>query len=103
MEGASGSLRLLDPVATAVWSLLDGARRIEDLVADLGAMYGADVDVVRGDVVGFVLQLGRDGLLEGVTPDGPDDDRYLDPSSRPGRRAAPHPAEPRFLAEPPSS
>lgn len=103
LEGKTGSIQLLDPVATAVWTLLEEARRVEDLVADLGAMYGADVDVVRGDVIGFVRQLGRDGMLEGVTPDRPDDDGQVDPNSRPGRRAAPHPPEPRFLAEPPSS
>jgi hypothetical protein len=100
MEAETGSLQLLDPVGTAVWSALDGGRTVEGVAAELAARYGAPVTLVGGDVSRFVAHLGREGMLEGVAGE---DEGEVDPSSRRGRRADPEPSEPRFIAEPPSS
>jgi len=70
LDEASGALHLLDPVASVVWSCLDGSATIDELVVDLAAGFGADADEVGADVLGLVRRLGGLGLLEGVAADG---------------------------------
>ena len=70
LDEAGGVLHLLEPVATVVWSHLDGVRSLDQLAAELTEAYGAEPASVATDVVLFARQLGRWGLLEGVEPEG---------------------------------
>jgi hypothetical protein len=69
LDTTSGALHVLNPIGAAVWSELDGQRDVDTIVADLSAAAGADVDRVREDVMSFLEQLGRGGLLSEAPPD----------------------------------
>ena len=64
----SARLHLLDAVATAVWTRLDGSVTLDDLARDLSTTFGTEEERVRADVVAFLRRLEREHLLEGVTP-----------------------------------
>jgi hypothetical protein len=66
LDEATGSLHLLNPVATVVWACFDGSGTIDELVADLSEAFGADAEQVRDDVVGLATELAGQGLLVGV-------------------------------------
>ncbi|GEM_PF-2337755 len=66
-----GLTHLLNPTATVVWSCLDGQSSVDELGVELAGAFGADVVTVRGDVLALVRELGRQGLLEGVSADPP--------------------------------
>lgn len=68
-DESNGSVHLLDPIATIVWSVLDGTSTLEDICADLVETFGADPQQVRGDVVTLAQHLGHSGLLAGVRGD----------------------------------
>jgi hypothetical protein len=84
LDTSSGTLHALNPIGAAVWSELDGQRDVETIVADLSAAARADVDRVRGDVMSFLEQLSRGGLLSEAPPD---------PSSSSGQEAGERPAD----------
>jgi hypothetical protein len=74
-DETSGGLHLLDAVATVVWARLDGTATLDDLAADFSQAFATDRSRVRGDLVAFARQLGREHLLEGVgLPLDEDDD-----------------------------
>lgn len=50
-------LHLLDPVATVIWSALDGEVLLSDLCDELAAEFEAPVARVRGDVGSLVQEL----------------------------------------------
>jgi peroxiredoxin len=56
----------LNPIGTIVWQCFDGAVSLDELIADLAGAFGADPEIVAGDVVELSRALGRSGLLEGV-------------------------------------
>lgn len=58
----TGSLTLLDPVATAVWSVL-GDQKEDDLVALLSAQFAAPPERVRADVRRLLAELAEGELL----------------------------------------
>ena len=64
----SARLHLLDAVATAVWTRLDGRTTFDDLVRDLSTTFGTEERRVRDDVIAFLRRLEGEHLLEGVTP-----------------------------------
>lgn len=67
-----GAVHHLDPVGSAVWELVDGARSVAQLAAELAAAYGADRARVQADVLAFTRRLGAQGLLAGVLADPSD-------------------------------
>jgi hypothetical protein len=73
LDTSSGALHVLNRTAAAVWSELDGERRVDMIVADLSAASGADASQVRADVIGFLSELGRAGLLARALPHDPID------------------------------
>ena len=58
---------LLNPTAAIVWRLLDGETPLDELSADLAAVFGARLEEVLADVVALVQDLGQRGLLEHVS------------------------------------
>ncbi len=66
LDPSTGALHVLNHVAAAVWSELDGAREVDAIVADLSTTTGADLARVREDVIEYLDELGRRGLLARV-------------------------------------
>ena len=64
--GSYGQALVLNPTAGLVWRFLDGETALADLIDDFSEVLDVDRDSVRTDIVDFVRNLGRAGLLEGV-------------------------------------
>ncbi|WP_299750644.1 pyrroloquinoline quinone biosynthesis peptide chaperone PqqD [uncultured Tateyamaria sp.] len=54
---------VLDQVGTAVLERLDGATSLDQISADLSAIYDAPVDVIAPDVIAFVMDLRDKGMV----------------------------------------
>jgi PqqD family protein of HPr-rel-A system len=65
----SGSLHLLDPIATVIWNRFDGAATIDALATDLSDAFATDRSRVRDDLVTFIRELDHQHLLEGAPVD----------------------------------
>jgi hypothetical protein len=75
----AGTLHHLDPVATIVWTRLDGSITIDALAGELSAAFGAERERVFDDLLAFTRQLGIQQLLSEqhgppLTTDGEDMD-----------------------------
>lgn len=57
-------VKVLNPVGIAVFSLLDGSRSVESLAEAIAAEFEIGVDQARSDVVEFLDELQREGMLE---------------------------------------
>ncbi len=68
LDTSTGALHVLNRVGAAVWSELDGRRDVDAIIADLSDASGADAERVRVDVMAFLDELGRGGLLSQVPP-----------------------------------
>ncbi len=66
---SSRTVHVLNRTATVVWRCLDGRIALDELSADLAAVFSAPVEQVTSDVVAAVRELGRQGLLHDVEPD----------------------------------
>ncbi len=64
----TGELYRLDRVARHVCDLFDGGLSITSAVHELIRRFGAPREVIEGDVLAMVRDLGRHGLLVGVDP-----------------------------------
>jgi hypothetical protein len=60
---SKSTIRMLDPVATSVWKLCDGARSIEDIVMILGEEFDVDMTQLKLDVTSLILELCDTELL----------------------------------------
>ena len=78
-EGAGGA-HFLDELATLVWNTFDGSSSLDELAVDFAAVFGADVEVVRQDIVTLVQGIGRAGLLVGVSYEPPAEASYAWPT-----------------------
>jgi hypothetical protein len=56
-------VKVLNPVGIAVFSRLDGTRDIDALAAMVAEEFEIDVAQAREDVVGFLNELQREGML----------------------------------------
>jgi ABC-type phosphonate transport system ATPase subunit len=63
LDTSTGELHVLNPAAAAVWYELDGEADVEQIAARLSEAAGAEREHVLRDVIGFVDQLARSGLL----------------------------------------
>jgi hypothetical protein len=73
VRGGVGDLEAiftLNPVASTVWDLIDGATSVEGLAAAVSRQYEVDQDMAAADVAEFVALLAARGLLAapGTTP-----------------------------------
>ncbi len=57
-------VKVLNPVGIAVFSKLDGSRDIDALVAAVAEEFEIDEAQARDDVVSFLNELQREGMLE---------------------------------------
>lgn len=65
LEGTA-SVHRFDRLAAIVLSCFDGSATLDERIADLRDLFGADPDVVRSDVLELTRRIERAGLLEGV-------------------------------------
>jgi len=56
-------LSTLSETGRAIWDRLDGQRTLQDVVDELAAEYDADPKRITRDVLGFVGELVRRGIL----------------------------------------
>jgi hypothetical protein len=64
-------VKVLNPVAIAVFSLLDGSRDVDALTAAVADEFEIGFEQAKEDVVSFLADLQREGLLEdGPPPEG---------------------------------
>jgi hypothetical protein len=59
-----GQVRVLNPVGTAVWGLIDGRRTVADLAAALTEQYDVSLEEAGRDLRAFLAELTERGLLE---------------------------------------
>ena len=78
-EGA-GSAYYLDELATLVWNTLDGEATIDELAEDFADVFGAELEVVRNDIVVLTQNIGRAGLLEGIAYEPPPEPTFAWPT-----------------------
>ena len=89
LDRATGAAVTLDRIGAVVVTGLDGTASLRELAADLAEVFGAPVDTVQVDVLDVVRELGRAGLLAGVSAA----DWTTEPTSHPeDPPAAPGPA-----------
>jgi thiol-disulfide isomerase/thioredoxin len=74
IDEATGATASLNQIGAIVWECLDGEGRLDEIVADLADAFNAPEEVVAGDVLEFVRQVGRAGLLVGIAPELPEAD-----------------------------
>ncbi len=73
--GPLNQAHALNPSAALVWRCFDGQGTIDELVADLAEATGVEAAVIRTDVLDLARELGDAGLLDGVEPTPPEDQR----------------------------
>lgn len=56
-------VKVLNPVGIAVFSLLDGSRDLDTLAATIAGEFDIELDRAREDVVAFLGELQREGML----------------------------------------
>jgi hypothetical protein len=67
-NGSNGRVHLLDRPGSLAWQLFDGQTSVATASMLIAEAVGADVDVVRADVIALVRMLADLGLLVGFEP-----------------------------------
>lgn len=62
-EADSGVPRSLEGSGGDIWRLIDGVRSDEELIGELSASYRVDAETISVDVLAFLEQLEREGLI----------------------------------------
>ena len=55
----------LNETGRAIWERLDGQKSLKDVVKELSAVFEAPDGEIQGDVIGFVQELLKRGMLVG--------------------------------------
>jgi hypothetical protein len=74
----TGTYYSLGGSGVEVWQLLEAGRPLDAVVDEVAACYGRRAEELRGDLVGFVEELRREGLVADADESGP---RSLLPSA----------------------
>ncbi len=67
----SANAHYLNEIGTIAWTAFDGAATLDELASDFAEVFGAELDVVREDLLTLARQIGRAGLLEGIAYEPP--------------------------------
>ncbi|MDX1665490.1 MAG: PqqD family protein [Candidatus Promineifilaceae bacterium] len=59
----AGEVRVLNPVGTKIWQLVDGARSTKEIAAELVATYDISSEQAASDVLHFLDQLAKRDLI----------------------------------------
>jgi len=68
VDSSTGRIHVLNSTAALVWECFDGEVTLDELAADLAEAFHAPLEAVRADTVEMTRELGRLGLLAGVSP-----------------------------------
>jgi thiol-disulfide isomerase/thioredoxin len=68
IEGA-WSVHWLNQISTIVFNEFDGISSVDEVADRLSQVFGADLEVVRNDILEMTYKLGIGGFLEGVAAD----------------------------------
>jgi hypothetical protein len=60
---AQGTYYSLDPIAAAVWSLIEEPARVQDIVDQLQQRYTVSADQCQADVLAFLAELEENGMI----------------------------------------
>ena len=63
-NSATGEFYGLESIALRIWELLEQPRTVQTLCAELRNEYDVDPATCQGDVLEFLADLGREGLIE---------------------------------------
>jgi pyrroloquinoline quinone biosynthesis protein D len=55
---------VVDPIAVAILGEIDGSKTLDDIVGALAAKYAADPELIKADVIKFLLDLSDRRMLE---------------------------------------
>ena len=94
-DGRDASVVRLNPSASAVWLLLDGATSPSGIAAELAEIVGLPAEALARDVEAAVTDFAAQGLLAGTeraTDDGDDEPVSADVGD--GPRVLPRPPDP---------
>jgi len=72
VDGSTGRIHVLNSTAALVWECFDGDVTLDELAADLAEAFHTPLEAVRADTVEMTRELGRLGLLAGVSPPLPE-------------------------------
>ena len=61
--GDLGSIYTLNEVGGQVWNLIDGKRRVTDIVSSLLQEYDVDAATLAGDIRRLIEELEQEGLI----------------------------------------
>ena len=64
VDSETGEAHALNPVATAVLERCDGTMTVEEIVAEVEAIFDAPAEQIAADVRTFLEQLAGAGLIE---------------------------------------
>lgn len=59
----------LDEIGRRIWELLEAPRRVDELVADLHDQFHAPDGVIEADVLTFLTELQREGMVRVIDDD----------------------------------
>jgi hypothetical protein len=68
VDASTGRIHVLNSTAALVWECFDGDVTLDELAADLAEAFHTPLEAVRADTVEMTRELGRLGLLAGVSP-----------------------------------
>jgi len=63
MVDGDDAIYSLGATASRIWSLLDGKRTLEDISLVLNQSFDAPIDLIQGDVLGFINELVSRSLV----------------------------------------
>lgn len=66
---SANTVHVLNATATVIWQCLDGHAHLDELCADLAAVFSVPVERLSTDVLEAVRQFGKQGLLAEVEPE----------------------------------
>ena len=72
VDASTGRIHVLNSTAALVWECFDGDVTLDELAADLAEAFHTPLEAVRADTVEMTRELGRLGLLAGVSPPLPE-------------------------------
>ena len=64
MNISSGHYLMLEGSGRDIWDLIDGERRVDDIVDEIGRTYDVEAETCRRDVLAFMHALSENGMVE---------------------------------------
>jgi hypothetical protein len=61
---SSGYYHSLNPLGTKIWTLCDGTRSLQDVLASICFHYDVPEETAKHDLIQLVTQLTQEGLVE---------------------------------------